>query len=148
MGHTWMYPIRIPLYLLDFGATWVTPNPKKPCSKSKDNKISSIVTPAAGFAASIRPPAPHSPWMRTSWCCGPHWGPRKLQFWRSWTPGFLWKLLSWSTDTENWDKEFAAHSHSIHTYVRNSATAVTVIKNFCSDSLPTFQKLQPCMLAI
>ena len=82
MGHTWVYPIRIPLYLLVFGTTWVTPNPKKSRSKPKDDKISSIVAPAAGPAASIRPPGPHPPWTRTDWCCRPHRGPRELQSWR------------------------------------------------------------------
>ena len=43
MGHTWVYPIRIPLYLLGFRTTWVSLNPKNSCSKSKDDKISSIV---------------------------------------------------------------------------------------------------------
>ena len=87
MGHTWVYPIRIPLYLLGFGTTWVSPNPKKSCSKSKDDEISSIVALTAGPAASIRPPGPHSPWMRTGWCYGLHGGPRELHSWRAWAQG-------------------------------------------------------------
>ena len=86
MGNTWVEPIRIPLYLLVFGTTWVTPTPQKSCSKLKDDEISSSVAQVAGPAASIRPPGPHPPWMRTGWCCGPHGGPRELQSWRAGAP--------------------------------------------------------------
>ena len=88
MGHTWVYPIRIPLYLcIGFWNNMGYTKPKKSCSKSKDDNIASIVAPTAGPAASIRPPGPHPPWMRTGWCCGPHGGPRELQSWRAWAPG-------------------------------------------------------------
>ena len=80
-------PHQDPTLPIVFGTTWVTPNPKKSCSKSKDDKISSIAAPTAGPAASIRPPGPHPPWMRTGWYCGHHGGPRELQSCQAWVPG-------------------------------------------------------------